>query len=160
MAEWEMIYHEMIAVSSLNRELSGSKPFYHELTVNHEFSDAESKTREGNVRDMMEYIEVYEKPFQITDRTEKHLHNISQEVMPTEVRESLLNVESKCHQLYNSFRKERFTERTKKLTDTIHRNNVKTFQSIKSVKQSVTASKKKEKQGGCSWTQKFRNCSS
>ena len=41
-AEWEMIYHEIIAVSSLHRELSGSKPFYHELTVNLEFSDAET----------------------------------------------------------------------------------------------------------------------
>ena len=144
-AEWEMIYHEMIAVSSLHRELSGSKPFYHELTVNHEFSDAETKARESNVRDMMEYIELYENPFQITEGTEKHLHNIiSQEVMPSEVRESLLSVESKGSQLYNSFRKERFTKRTKKLSDTIHRNNIKTFQTIKSVKPSVTAIKKKK----------------
>ena len=92
-AEWELIYHEMIPVSSLNRELSGSKPSYHELTVNHEFSDAETKDRETNVRDMMEYIELYKNPFQITEKTEKQLHNIiSQEVMPAEVRESLLSV--------------------------------------------------------------------
>ena len=50
--ECEMIYHDMIAVSSLHRELRGSRPFYHELTVNHEYSDAETKTRESNIRDM------------------------------------------------------------------------------------------------------------
>ena len=106
-AEWEMIYHEMIAVSSLHWELSGSKPFYHELTVNHEFSDAETKARESNIRDMIEYIELYENPFQITEGTEKHLHNIiSQEVMPTKVREGMLSVESKSLQLYNEFRKD------------------------------------------------------
>ena len=44
-AEWEMIYHEKIAVRSLHQELSGSKPFYHELTVNHKLSDAETKAR-------------------------------------------------------------------------------------------------------------------
>ena len=36
-AEWETIYLEMIAVSSPHWKLSGSRPFYHELTV----SDAE-----------------------------------------------------------------------------------------------------------------------
>ena len=144
-AEWEMIYHEMIAVSSLHRELSGSRLFYHELTVNHKFSDAETKARESNIRDMIEYKELYENPFQITEGTEKHLHNIiSQEVMPTEVREGMLSVESKSLQLYNEFRKERFLDPTKKLSDTIYRNNIKTCQSIKAVKPSTTTSKKKK----------------
>ena len=45
---------------------------------------------------MIEYIEQYEIPFQITEGTEKQLHNIiSQEVMPTEVREGMLSVERK-----------------------------------------------------------------
>ena len=66
-AEWEMIYHEIIAVSSFHWELSGSKTFYQELTVNPEFSDAETKARESNIRDMIEYIELYENPFQITE---------------------------------------------------------------------------------------------
>ena len=40
-----MIYHEMIAVNSLHRECRGLKSFYHEPTVNHEFSDAETMAR-------------------------------------------------------------------------------------------------------------------
>ena len=84
----------MIAASSLHWELSGSKQFYHELTVNHKVSDAETKARKSNIRDMIEYIELNENPFQITKGTEKQLHNIiSQEVMPTEVREGMLSVE-------------------------------------------------------------------
>ena len=46
--------------------------------------------------------------------------------------------------LYNEFRKERFLDRTKKLSDTIHTNNIKTCQSIKAVKPSTTTSKKKK----------------
>ena len=69
-AEWEMIYHEIIAVSSFHWELSGPQPFYPELTVNPEFGDAESKARESNIRDMIEYIELYENPFQITEGTD------------------------------------------------------------------------------------------
>ena len=46
---------------------------------------------------MIEYIELYENSFQITEATEKQHHNIiSQEVMPTEVRECMLSVESKA----------------------------------------------------------------
>ena len=45
---------------------------------------------------MIEYIELYENPLQITEGTEKQLHYIiSQEVMPTEVREGMLSVERK-----------------------------------------------------------------
>ena len=160
-AEWEMIYHEMIAFSSLHRELKRSRPFYHELTVNHEFSDAETKARESNIRDMIKYIELYESPFQITEATEKQLHNIiSQEVMSTEVREGMLSAESKSLQLYNEFRKERFLDRTKKLSDTIYRNSIKTCQSIKAVNPSTTISKKKKNQRGCRRTQSSRNCPS
>ena len=58
---------------------------------------------------MIEYIELYVNPFQITEGTEKQLHNIiSQEVMPSEVREGMLKVESKSLRLFNEFRKERF----------------------------------------------------
>ena len=56
---------------------------------------------------MIEYIELYENPFQITEGAEKQLHNIiSQEVMPREVREVMLSVESKSLHLYNEFRKD------------------------------------------------------
>ena len=58
--------------------------------------------------------------------------------MPTEVREGMLSVESL--QLYNEFRKERFLDRTKKLSDTIHRNNIKKCQSIKAIMLSTTTS--------------------
>ena len=41
------------------------------------------------------------------------------------------------------FRKEIFKERTKKLSETIHMNNIKTFQSINAVKSSLTATEQK-----------------
>ena len=60
----------------------------------------------------MEYIQLYENSYETTERTDTQLHNIiTQEVMPSGVRESLLSVESKGLQLYTAFRKERFTER-------------------------------------------------
>ena len=94
---------------------------------------------------MIEYVELYENSFQTTEGTEKQLHTIiSQEVIPREVREGMLSDESKSLQLYNEFRKGRFLDRTKKLSDTTYRNNIKTCQSIKAVKSSTTTSTKKK----------------
>ena len=47
----------------------------------------------------------------------------------------------------NEFSGERFLDRTKKLSDTIHRKNIKTCQSIKAVKSSTTTSEKKQISG-------------
>ena len=44
-AKWEVIHHEMLAVSNLHRELSGLKTSSYDMTVNHEFS--KSKTAAG-----------------------------------------------------------------------------------------------------------------
>ena len=75
---------------------------------------------------MIEYIELYENPFQSTKGTEKQLHNIiSQEVMPAEVREVILSVERKVFSC-TKIKKRMILDRTKKLSGTIHRNNIKT----------------------------------
>ncbi|KAH3709239.1 hypothetical protein DPMN_068701 [Dreissena polymorpha] len=64
-----------MAVDTLHREKSGSKPFCHELTVNHEFKNSETSAREANITDMVKYIQSYENPFE-TQSEEVTLHNI------------------------------------------------------------------------------------
>jgi hypothetical protein len=131
LSEWEMIYHEMISVSTLHREFGRAKPFLHELTVHHEFSVSETKAREKNVTDMMEYIKLYENPFKINCNTDPKLHNIiTQEVMTDDIREHMTNVKEKGKELYTEFRRERLVLKDKALSDTIHRNNIKTCNSI------------------------------
>ena len=93
---------------------------------------------------MLEYIQLSDNPFLVTPETEKQLHNIipHEEIKP-EVKESMFSVELKGPHLYNVLRKERVKEKTRKLSETVHRNNIKTFQSTNAVKSSVTATKKK-----------------
>ncbi len=51
-AQWELIYHEMLAVSNLYRELSGVKMAYYELDLDHEFSPAETEANEERLTEM------------------------------------------------------------------------------------------------------------
>ena len=81
-----------MAVDTLHREKSGSKPFYHELTVNHEFNNSEISAREANITDMIKYIQLYQNPFE-TESAEVTLHNIiNQQVMTEETRKSIRQV--------------------------------------------------------------------
>ena len=65
--------------------------------------------------------------------------------MTDEIREALLNVRKIGLELYKSFRKERFIEKKKKISDTIHRRNLKTFASIHTQKAATTGKRKRQK---------------
>ena len=83
---WELIYHEMLAVSNLFRELSGVSS---SLTEDHVISKAEIATGEQNI---IATIERNENPFQPVPGQVK-LHNIlTQEVMSGDIRSQLLLV--------------------------------------------------------------------
>jgi hypothetical protein len=143
--EWEIIYHEMLAVCNLHREISGTKSLQHELTIHHDFSTSEIDAREKNISNMMEYIEHYENPFNVQHDTEMRLHNIiTQEVMNDEIRQSLMEIKEKGIEVYASFRQERLINKTVRLYEPIHRQNVKTFSSINTDSNSKVKSKEKK----------------
>ena len=48
-SEWEIIYHEMLAVSYLHRQESGVSTQYYELSINHEFTKAQTVKEEKHI---------------------------------------------------------------------------------------------------------------
>ena len=71
-----------------------------------------------------------ENPF-LTPPKEKMLHNIlTKEVKSEDIREQLLNVERIGNDTYEKLCRERYIEKTVRLSDTIHRTNLKTFAAI------------------------------
>ncbi|KAG1696934.1 Alpha-N-acetylgalactosaminidase [Nymphon striatum] len=130
-AMWELIYHEMLAISSLHRELSGVKTSAYDSVVNHAFKKSETVMGERYVQAILAVIERNENPFQ-GGTVELKLHNIlTQEVMTGEIRKQLLGVNEIGTAAYEKFRRERFVEKSVRLSSTIHRTNLKTFLSIK-----------------------------
>lgn len=56
-ADWELIYHEMLAVNTMHRKLGGPNTHYYELSVNHEFSNTETENTEQKLQDIIKFIE-------------------------------------------------------------------------------------------------------
>ena len=127
---WNLIYHEMLGVNNLGREISGAQLDKRELVLHHKDTAAEIKRGEQNIRTMMEYILSKENPLALTSEPRLH-HILTQEVMPEGIRNDLLDVLENGERIYHQFRKNRFLEKNEKISDTIHRNNITTFVSIK-----------------------------
>lgn len=129
-AQWEMIYHEMLNISNLYRSLSGVKTSHYELLVNHEFTGPKTESSEQYIRNIITFIESHENPF-TTPTAESKLHNIlTQEIMTEEIRKQLLNVLDIGSEKYSNHRRERYVEKTVRIASTTHRTNLKTFTSI------------------------------
>ena len=146
-AQWEIIYHEMLAVTNLQREISGVATARAELIVNHEFNQPATQRSEAMIKDVIVYINKHENPVSVPKEKdyENHLilHNIiSQEVMSVEVRNNLLKFDENSNKKYETFRRERFVTKQKSIFDTIHRTNLKTFKSMKFVKSKSKVSEK------------------
>jgi hypothetical protein len=94
---------------------------------------------------MITYILNYENPFEVTETTDLKLHNsFTRDIMPEEVKKSLLSVKETGLDLYSKFRKERLVEKTKWLCEVIHRNNIKTFASAEGKKASAPKAKQQQ----------------
>ena len=94
---------------------------------------------------MITYIESHENPIHVSPGTEPKLHNIlTQEIMTDDIREDILNASQKGQELYDNFRHERYVEKSKRLSETIHRTNIKTFKSIHAEKK-LSEKKKDQK---------------
>ena len=146
-AKWELIYHEMVEISNLHRDLCGIKVQNTELHVNHEFSASEMAADEERIVDMMQYMKSHENPVYVVHGPQQKLHNIiTQEIVTDDIQQHLLNIEEKSNELYATFRNERFITKEKKLFDTIHRWNLKTFKSLPGTMPSVTKKKNVKKE--------------
>lgn len=155
-AQWEIIYHEMLAVINLQRQVSGVVTPSTELIVNHEFNLSATRSSEVLIQDMIEYVKEHDNPMTLPGEGDKEkLHNIlTQEIMTKEIRDNLLEFGARSTKKYETFRNERIVMKHRSIFDTIHRTNLKTFKSMKG-DQSTYKSTNKETKKQMAETQKI-----
>lgn len=128
--KWELIYHEMLAVDNFHREVSGFN-IEDEVELNHNVSDSETESGERNVQLLIDFILKHEDPFQTKFRMTE-LHNIiTKEVVSDDVSVEILNMGKIGSDIYLKLRQERYIDKSRKVSDTIHRANIKGFHTMK-----------------------------
>lgn len=148
-AQWDILYHELLAISNVYRDISGVNTSNSELSLHHEFNNSETQKNEDSVRAMVAYVASYANPFMMQD-TEggKTLHNIlTRESVPSEVAVKLLQFQNIGAELYTSFRDKRFINKSSTIWDVIHRQNLPTFQQ-RNIRTSTAIGKKRTTKDG------------
>ena len=120
-SEWELVYHETLAISncfaSLTKSKGGINELHHELTGN-----ADNTCNEA-VSKVFEFISTRRNPYSCSATTQ--LHNFtSGQVVPLETSSRLTSFFIHGREEYLKFRTERFTSKTKLLNDTITKVNL------------------------------------
>jgi hypothetical protein len=134
-----------MSVNQTFREIAGVQLHNTELTVNHAFTSRHTQESERSVEKAVSYVLKYENPFTVNQSTEPKLHNLlTRAIMPDEVRKAMSSVKETGAKLVETLRKERFIEKTKRLSDVIPRTNLKTCATVGAKKK--VASKTKQKQ--------------
>lgn len=142
-AQWDLIYHEMMAVKNLHRQYSDVIDRTHETYSHHESSQATTKRKEGHIQEMMRFIEEKGSPLSLD--ASKTLQNfVTKEVMSDDIKTDMLNAFSKGKEKYLNFRKERFVTKTERISSTIHRTNLKTMKTLRKKPQKTTKTTVKE----------------
>ena len=125
--EWEIVYHEILSISKLHKDVTGSL-----LTT----SDATTLHKELTQRKILEYNEAVTEVFTfmnskgnpyLGNAETKLYHFISGELVSDKAKERLLQYFDHSKKEYSSFRKERFISKEKSLSYSIKRVNLPSF---------------------------------
>ena len=93
--------------------------------------------KERNIQEMIKYIEERGSPF--SEDCPPVLHNfVTKEVMTKEIRHDLLNASEIDKKKYGTFHSERIVKKSLKISETIHRNNLKTMIPIRNKPKTTT----------------------
>ena len=129
-AQWDLIYHEMMAVKNLHCEYAGVGESTSSALLHHESSQSITNRKEGHIQEMMKYIE--ERGSLFSAESPSVLQNfVTKEMMTEEIRKDVLNASEIGKKKYEAFHSDRIIKKKMKLNETIHRLNLKTMISIK-----------------------------
>ena len=134
MAQWDLIYREMMAVKNLHCHYSNVTDDTHKSYHHHESSQTTTDHKEGQIQAVMKFIEEKGSPLS-PDACETLQNFVTKELMPSDIRDDILNALQRGEQKYLLLRSSRFSEKTTRISASIHRTNLKTMTSARSTRQ-------------------------
>lgn len=126
-AQWQLVYHEVLAICNVFRQLTNCKLMdHHETVVHHELGGRKADIFNDNVTRLLAFVQQRSNPYTLTPLLK--LHNIVTQQYVDEARSvRILSALRHGQEKYDEFRMERFIKREKKLSDTISRVNLPQF---------------------------------
>ena len=136
-SEWEVIYHEVLAITNAFRQLTKSNLGSQETKIHHELTGNYSKVFNNQVQNVLSFVRARGNPYFPTALLQ--LHNFVTKVRaPDNALKRLVGFYDNGKANYEVFRKERFIDKTKALMDVIKQEKHPEFIPTKKKTQKVT----------------------
>ena len=111
-AQWDLIYHEIMAVKNLYCENTGVSESTSSALLHHESSQSIINRKEGHIQEMMKYIEERGSPF--SAECPSVLQNVvTKEMMTEEIRKDVLNASEIGKKKYEAFHSDRIIKKNR-----------------------------------------------
>ena len=124
----------MMAVKNLHREYMSVTEGTYESWSHHESSQSATKCKEDHIQAMTNFIEGRGSP--LSSKCPLVLHNfVTKQIMTPQIREDMLHAMEKGEEKYLEYRSHRLIKKNAKISETIHRSNLKCMKSISNVLQ-------------------------
>ena len=131
---WELIYHEVLAISNAFEMLIDANVMSHSDTnITHHSMRGKSDRNQfsTNIYSLLRYVRDKGNPWLISPVTPLGLHNIStKQLVHPDVGKRLLNLLENGREAYNTFQQQRFASRSVKMGETIHQRRLPDFNHV------------------------------
>ncbi|OXU30012.1 hypothetical protein TSAR_009479 [Trichomalopsis sarcophagae] len=125
--EYNLTYHELLAVKNLFTEITHVASENDELPKHYDFNPSMTSKTEQQLDKIISYITSHSNSLKIGSKPLKNI--ITQELATPECTKGLLNIFENGCKLYQEFFSERFVVKSKNLCDTIYKVKLTTFKS-------------------------------
>ena len=115
-SQWEIVYHEILAISNLFQQLINAEAGYHETVIHHELDGNVSGHSGFCVKKIYDFIEARGNPYVIRQTGSKLHHFITGQLVTPAYAVRLLSFMENGKSGYLEFLNERFKEKFKKLS--------------------------------------------
>ena len=127
--EWQLCYHEDIAISTRLFAVLGITEVDYDLQLHHDLTGSVSEELECNIQHMLIYMESRGNPYSLIG--EQRLHNFLSNAVVSEVQaQKLLKFRTIADLAYSLFQQDRLLDRLKAVSDTVPKQNLPTFMTI------------------------------
>ena len=126
--EWELVYHEILAISNIFPSITSHGLGFRETDLHHELSGSLTKVLSHSVDKVFNFLLERNNPYEVKETTKLH-HFTTGHIVFDEHAKRLLSFFDHGQANYIEFRKERYINKTKILSDRITKNQLPLFQS-------------------------------
>ena len=123
-----LLFHEVLAISNLLQSIISPKHLDHnETNIRHDISGTTGQVFDENVKKLLDFVKARVNPFRMPKARIPLYNIVSNQTVCATVENRLINCLKNGETVYLQIRKEMFIDKTRKITDTLHRRMLPSF---------------------------------